>query len=690
MDNLDDTLSSEDLRLLEAYRSSLDAVALQGTSHSGPVYVLQHSTVCVMYLLLDVAQRSILKILMDGLCALLLEGCQYLYTGDNESPHPCYDRERLILMRSLVGARLLKSLEATLKSSVLTKASREQLTGLFLVLLGVIIAVSYTVTTSTEEARCELSRILAHHMVVIGERIGLLGYDVEKQRLVENCHNLWNKTGNFEWDYRDSSVIEDMDMDEFTNQSQNRQELGICGDENEIDHQLSDTIDAATTSDKSHQNDPIRNTKPQTAAAPRADFCWLDSYGTNESSSPTAGEMTICILCNGSFLSDEMCPTCFGPLPQIGGYSDATPQCHFTSTSSIPNSQAFPSVAPKSTDLRRSEFTGGRSQISKRHFRSRMPKETITLENKNESSRSSVHLQAPQRKLPIQIQRMTMNLKDTVRKPLKHFKKTPQRSRRESPLVPERLTCALCSRPARVLPNADFEPTSTTRDIVSKLFVPHLYRLARPLKIDSELLDKIIDYHATYPFPSEASTRLNLDALLRAFTLLSGKDSYIFGGEWMAREVLTRKKTESGRRKLLFRSLAVPIETSEEKTQIPEKDGRTDALDDALDVLSCIQPRLSACHAPLPRSDLQLTAARLLDPQADIQSLRIRRDDLNHLCMLLLAFHSAGAVDGSKDEYDHMLEFARVADCMVQSFCIDGDESGIKWEAFDTVIEHTM
>lgn len=232
--------------------------------------------------------------------------------------------------------------------------------------------------------------------------------------------------------------------------------------------------------------------------------------------------------------------------------------------------------------------------------------------------------------------------------------------------------------------------TATLQDRVSKLLVPQFYRLARPPEFNNKLLDKIIDYHATYPFPSESPNELDPNGLLRAFTLLSGKDSHIFGGEWMGEEVLTRKKTESGRRKLLFRSLAVPIETPEGQTQIPKNDGRINALDDTLDVLSCIQPRLSANHAPLPRSDLQLTAARLLDPQADIQSLRIQRNDLHHLCMLILAFHSAGAVHDGKDKMNHMLELVRVADWMVQSFCVDGDGSGIKWEAFDTVIEHAM
>ncbi|KAL9608518.1 MAG: hypothetical protein Q9167_006657 [Letrouitia subvulpina] len=718
MEDIVNTLSSEDLQLLEAYRSSLDAVALQGASHSGSVHgipsraqheqpsslekaasgystfpvatgqgrkrqrakfedprrraevaqcsstrpyfsredldIIQQSCFVLMeehtelqfseviqwdinalstdfstWMITDdvhpVAtsrvgifsradcQDLLRSYLSDDLCInfrLLVKISSLIYNG-NESPHPYFDRERLILMRSLVGTRLLKSLEATLKSSILTKASREQLTGLFMVLLGVIIAVSYTVTISTEEARCGLSRLLAHHMVVIGERIGLLDCDVKKQQIVGDCRNLWNKTGHFEWNYRNSSVVEGMDMDAFTNQGQNCQELSLAAsllpdspldfirDENNIDHQLGDIIGVATTSNYSHQEGSICNTKPQSAADPQPDFDWLNSCSANWISSPTVGETTICFDYNGSFPSDEMYPTCFGPLPEIDGCSNAHTQKQ---------------VLQEFTDL----LVKG------------------NVDHDPVVSRSEI-----------------THFYDLFHSVLESSNATPQ-------------------------------------DIVSKLLIPSSYHLARPVNLDIKLFGKIIGYHATYPFPSEVSTRLDPDALLRAFTLLSGKDSYIFGGEWLGREVLTRRKTESDGRKLLFRSLAIPVETSEEQTRIPENDGRTDALDDALDVLSCIQPRLSACRAPLARSDLQLTAARLFDPQVDIQSLRIRRGDLHHLCMLLLAFHSAGTVEDSKDKSDHMLEFAKVADWMVQSFCVDGDGSDIKWETFDTVIEHTM
>lgn len=371
--------------------------------------------------------------LNDDLCinlGLLVKISSLLYNG-NGSPHPYYGRERLILMRSLVGARLLKSLEVTLKSSILTKASREKLTGLFLVLLGVVIAVSYTVTTSMEEARCELSRILAHHMVVIGERIGLLDYDVKKQQLVENCHNLWNKTGNFKWDYRNSLVVEDTDVDILTADTP----FSVCDL----------VIEAETTSNKSHQNDPIRNTKPQTAANLRADCCWNGSYGVNQRNSPTAGGMTICFLCNGSFLSDEICPTCFGPLPEVGGYNDTNPQYNFTSTSSIPNSLLLNFACGASTKgLHRPESTGGGSQISKGHVGSRTPRKTIPPENKNEFSPESVRLQAPQRKLPAQVQRTTVEKKRHCPRAIKTLQKNLSAIKKRVATFSERPVCASC------------------------------------------------------------------------------------------------------------------------------------------------------------------------------------------------------------------------------------------------------
>ena len=142
---------------------------------------------------------------------LLIKASSLLYNRKN-CLHPHYDRERLALIRSTVGSQFLTNLETALKSTALAKASKEKLMGLFLVLLGAIIAITYTTGTGSEEARCELLRILAHHTILIAERISLIDDDLTKQRLTTSCQNLWNKTGNFVWSYKMVSAVESMEF----------------------------------------------------------------------------------------------------------------------------------------------------------------------------------------------------------------------------------------------------------------------------------------------------------------------------------------------------------------------------------------------------------------------------------------------------------------------------------------------
>lgn len=148
-------------------------------------------------------QKLLHHYLDEDLCRnlrLLVKTSSLLYSRE-DSPHPYCGSRQLSIIRSSVGAKILKSLESALKSTALADASQKKLKGLFLVLLGMIIAITYTNTTDDGEARHELLRILAHHMIFIGERIGLLECDSMKQRLTENCYNMWNKVGNFEWIY---------------------------------------------------------------------------------------------------------------------------------------------------------------------------------------------------------------------------------------------------------------------------------------------------------------------------------------------------------------------------------------------------------------------------------------------------------------------------------------------------------
>ena len=155
---------------------------------------------------------------------LLVKTSSLLYSREG-SPHHAYDHEQLHLIRSSVGAKVLKNLEVALRNTVLAKVSKDKLKGLFLAIFGVIVATAYTTTASFEEARFELLRIPVHHMIVVGERIGLLHCNVTKQRLAENCQNMWNKTGTFEWNFGAFSELKATDKGMFI--GQNHRHVGL-------------------------------------------------------------------------------------------------------------------------------------------------------------------------------------------------------------------------------------------------------------------------------------------------------------------------------------------------------------------------------------------------------------------------------------------------------------------------------
>ncbi|KAK0506900.1 hypothetical protein JMJ35_010600 [Cladonia borealis] len=157
-------------------------------------------------------QRLLCRYLDDDLCIylpLLVRTSSLLYNRQ-DSPHPCYTNEHLSSARSLLGNELLKNLETALKPTALSKNSKQQLEVLFIVVFGTIIAVIYTCNTDSEGARVELIQILTHYLVLIGERVGLLQCDMKKLQLTQDCHNLWNKTGGFGWDYNTQSAPNDM------------------------------------------------------------------------------------------------------------------------------------------------------------------------------------------------------------------------------------------------------------------------------------------------------------------------------------------------------------------------------------------------------------------------------------------------------------------------------------------------
>ncbi|KAL8823162.1 MAG: hypothetical protein Q9191_006119 [Dirinaria sp. TL-2023a] len=279
-------------------------------------------------------QGLLLKYLDDDLCTsfrLLIKASSLLY-NHTDHPHPQYDHEQLDLIRASAGAKLLVSLETALKNTVLAKASKEKLMSLFLVLLGAIIAITYTPATGFEEARYELLRIMAHHMIFIAERIDLVDCDATKNRLTASCHNLWDKTGGFDWNYTVDWLVEGV-------------KIGVSP---EMGNPPVDT-----SCSPRNQVGPALEALPQSAVALSPSYTWLGNVDAEHSGSSAAVGLVVCPLCNGCLPSDQICSTCFGPFSSTAAYDDATLQdifvtrgccmagCVDTSTPEVPASDSL-------------------------------------------------------------------------------------------------------------------------------------------------------------------------------------------------------------------------------------------------------------------------------------------------------------------------------------------------------------
>ena len=430
-------------------------------------------------------QRILHHHLDEDICTnlrLLVKTSSLLFSRE-DSPHPYYDSGQLNIIRSLVGAKSLKSLEPALKSTALANASQDKLKGLFLVLFGMIIAVTYTNKTVYEEARHELLRILIHHMILVGERIGLLDCDSTKYRLVENCHNLWNKVGNFQWNYENASRTDGANTDPFPQQEQSPLEVSPAASvslnsarksvNDESDPQRGDVSNTALADCDLHQLDPVHSAGSDAAVGPLPSYDLLHVSGFEFSSTPLDMSMTTCFLCSGIFPSDEMCPTCFGPFPVPASQYDVTLLDSFSLPSPVPafdtmtaNAEAFPILS--GTDLwhsdtvvgsneRISEFSSGSPQMSRYHFRTRTPTEDVRPDVEDKSDRTKVRTGGTKRKRLDQIKKTAKRV-TVVQKPTKHAKPPSQDSRKEPLSVIN--TCIRCCTMVGVnLTSTDFRPT---------------------------------------------------------------------------------------------------------------------------------------------------------------------------------------------------------------------------------------
>ena len=372
-------------------------------------------------------QRLLCRYLDDDLCIylpLLVRTSSLLYNRQ-DSPHPCYTNEHLSSARSLLGNELLKNLETALKPTSLSKNSKQQLEVLFMVVFGTIIAVVYTCNTDSEGARVELIRILTHYLVLIGERVGLLQCDMKKLQLIQDCHNLWNKTGGFGWDYNTQSPPNNMAFSALDEDSpafmENHSDPGSS----------TSAYNSTLPHDHHYVSDPflslssIDDLLPQTrlrygtAGPSRGDllpaYDWPGHIEADQSGSLKAIAMTTCPVCDQYHPTSDLCPYCFGQPPSVAASSavisqnsldpaqqmlpSQKPCLDITKTKTFPTygTKAWSSDGLGSSELPISKSDLLSSQTSRYSFRARTSIASDDLSNIEDNSKLSTPVKATKR-----------------------------------------------------------------------------------------------------------------------------------------------------------------------------------------------------------------------------------------------------------------------------------------------------
>ena len=294
---------------------------------------------------------------------LLVKASSLLY-NHTDSPHPHCSRDQLGLVRDIAGNALLKNLESAFKASTLAQAPKEKLIGLFLVLFGAVIATTYTATVEEfREARRELLRILTHHLLFIGERVGLLDCNLTKQRLTEGYDVMWDKIGSFGWhyEYADSLNAACCSLDYYERFIPGNNDRGY-NEVSSIEPPNSAVRKLDTGYSISHEL-PITNNDCCYQQARDSAYDCVRSPAVNHSSLPISVEMVTCSHCKRPFPSDEMCPACFNPPSLKPDYNCANRQGGFLLAEHPTESGVLPCVVTSTeadsfrscTEVRQSE-----------------------------------------------------------------------------------------------------------------------------------------------------------------------------------------------------------------------------------------------------------------------------------------------------------------------------------------------
>ncbi|KAI4289387.1 MAG: hypothetical protein L6R35_001338 [Caloplaca aegaea] len=225
----------------------------------------------------------------------------------------------------------------------------------------------------------------------------------------------------------------------------------------------------------------------------------------------------------------------------------------------------------------------------------------------------------------------------------------------------------------------------------------HKGQISSNLEVEGALLCTIFAYHAAYPFESDYPAKLDFDAVLRALALLSAKG--MRGGLRQGREIVIRRRSESNRRRALFRSLAVPVYGMDTQMQTEDQDATAgkfgtlaiedDNEEDLLDVLASVQPRASACAAGLTRQPLRPAAQRLSERRHDIESLCIPVEKMCSLLKLLVICRFYGSPATGSARIDFSSGIDQAVQRMLPSFMFNS-RGGVPWKTFDSVFGYIM
>ena len=405
-------------------------------------------------------QRLFCRYSNDDMCTylpLLVLSSSLLYNRQGP-PHPRYTYECLSSARSVLGNELLKHLETALKPASLSKMSKQQLEVIFMVVFGTIIAVVYSCKTGPEEARVELVRILNHYLILVGERVGLLQCEMKKIQLTEGCHNLWNKTGKFEWDYDTESTPNNVAFG-----AQDESYLGRTGDtssltgayESPLPHDHHDMfdpfLDLSTTDELLTQTGSSINAIPSNNGhfGPPHDFarCRYSS------------ETGICRP-NRYHASDDLSLFRFGQPPKVAAFDEMLSQNSFdpaqqilqphTLCPEITKTEFSPTYGTKnkssngldSSDLPRSDSDPRRSQTSRYSLRARTNSVSDDPIDAGNKSRLGTPMKGKKRKRKARSKNMAKNTTRKIQKtateqkaqPSKRTTENLQRTSKPSPL----------------------------------------------------------------------------------------------------------------------------------------------------------------------------------------------------------------------------------------------------------------